>query len=429
MLNKNCSIFIKMDKKYFMTIISSVLLFSSQSTHVQASPLPMNIRVLPQEIVETARNARAANPLTALDAKKNPAAEVQAAEKLWGEAQDVTSGGDLTTTLRNFLELKCQVFNAAPVCVTRPKTGVRRSVFSDETSQIVVKVIPRTMPLEIIREISGQAALAPLNVGIVDYLALGKCTIDGTDFFLLAMRKAPGVVIRHYVDAIFTASDRVAATEKCKNLLFRIGQTLAKLHSQKAVSANPDPTYIQALMKSRKEEIASNLEPFKKANHPDLPRLESLFENLLKSYETSYLYFAQFHGDAHLENFLYDKDSDALTPIDIGRSHNSVDPLNNPISPNYLHDLSQFETDISKRVLQNEVNEELVKELQSALITGYNAQQNPLFIPSHYLLDRAATLLSRWRGTLGWEKEKDPVKKVHMERLYAHFRNALNKDT
>ena len=164
--------------------------------------------------------------------------------------------------------------------------------------------------------------------------------------------------------------------------------------------------------------IESHLEKYRSDWGSYYDDLKNLFSYIVEQYDAEKIYFAIHHGDAHLDNFLYDKGTDRITVIDTPRAHLALDQSGNPISASYVHDVARMEDDIAKWVLYTEYNEELIQELIEAFHQGYDPIAGELISPSQLDLDRAYTVMTRWRSTLDWEKEKDPVKQEIKQRIY-----------
>ena len=411
---------------YYMTLTTTFFLYSCPPCFVEATPIPLTYELsISSKYVEAAIHTRPKNLLDALNGLAARDDEIQVGKQLWYATKDCTRGGDLVASIQNFLEIECGVAFPLVERIIPHKTTTREPVYIDHAAEIVIKVIPSKKIYEVIREISGQDAFKNLGVGVVDYLAVGKCTLDGTDYMFLAQRKAPGHVIVKYIDAIFTSPNRSAALKVCKNALYTLGQLLYKIHSQTALNAEVTQEYRDNFLITQKDKIARHLETLRKFEIPEVQQLEQLFISLLKQYAKEPIYFALYHGDSHLENFLHDVESDRTIPIDLTRVHLYVDENNTPISPFYLDDLGRVHDDITKWVLKHALDEDLIQELQAAVLEGYNSEGNSLFSPTHYLFNKAFYLLTCMKSNLNWKNEKDTGKKIEMQRMHTYAKQKL----
>lgn len=346
--------------------------------------------------------------------------EIESGREICARVNDYSKDNSLEASIREFLKSFTSTTSDL-FCVNPKRINKCESVFL--TAEFAIKVFPNIEKNfdRITREISGHDVMRKLNLeegGVVQFLTLGKCTINGNSNVLLAMTRAPGETVRKSLDAIFVSSDQPAATAKCKKILYELGKFLGELHSKKAIKKQGSPEVLEITFDRMKRKIDNYMHEYMDLGGKDIDVISHVFKNILNQYDTDSFYFAISHEDAHLDNFLYDEDS-GLTVIDTPRMHYATDQEGNPIFASYAHDIARAEDDIAKWVLHHEYNEELIQELTAALRAGYVTNAKHLIIPSQFSLDKAATMLSRLNSML---RRLDKATEVQ-KRIYDYYRN------
>ena len=405
--------------KLIIFILSTCSLLSADQTSSIKEYVQISKDQRPIDIYDSLN--RALNDKTGNQARKQ---EADASEKLWNLAFDYTKNNSLEDSIRNFLESVMNLLIHNLNCVNSARIDIKESVFIDHKLGVVVKVFPRREEnfYKALREISGNEAIRNMQLqsgDTVALLAMGKCTVNGKDNLMLAMTLAPGREIRKFLEDIFSAKDRAAAIKECKKILVLLGRTIGELHRKNAVPLDHTskfalavPAFIEINIKNHLEKYRSNWELY----YEDL---RDLFAFLIKNYDANGTYLTIHHGDAHLDNFLFDQDTERIAVIDTPRIHLAVDPAGKPICTAYIHDIARAEDDIAKWVLYSEYNELLIQELIDAFHQGYDPIAGDLITPSQLDLDRAYTLMTRWRSVLDWENEKDPAEREIKQRIFA----------
>ena len=413
-----------------------VLTVSTVSFPVASSVLPIPIAVtvplqqtsLDEPLLLMAINSRPTDPVEALTSiSKARGIEMEACRVLWEHMLDYTFGGSLEGSIQNFLGSLLKGPCGPLECVDPKRMHLTESVFIAKDSDLVVKVFPQSDEHKIVRELSGMAALRNLQLHegqVVEFLAMGSCTVDNQKSLLLAMKRIPGKEIKNYVDDLLASSNREASLSKCRRIFVQLGRVLAEMHSKRMiqVSQQPNPTF-----EDLKSKIETHLQKYRRLGGSDPERLKAFFENLIHQYDAETFFLCVFHGDAHLQNFIYDEFKDKITILDTARCHLSLDPQDRPLTAGYIHDVARLEDDIAKWILHKEYNEELIQELIMAVHEGYGQIAKDLLVPSQVALDRAYTLLTRWNSTLNWRNEENPETREQKQRIEERYRGFFFK--
>ncbi|MBJ7449809.1 MAG: aminoglycoside phosphotransferase family protein, partial [Parachlamydiales bacterium] len=329
--------------------------------------------------------------------------EYEAGRDIWLSAQDFTNGNDLELSITNFIEQITRKNVKDLFCVDRSRVHKRQSVFL--TDDYAVKVFPRVEERfnKIAAEISGLDIIRDLNLQegkTTEFIAVGRCVINGEDNLLLLMKRAPGKTIKYYLDSIFTSPHRQYALNECKLVLKQLGRLLGEIHSKKAVTYQGDfPGILEITFEKLKTQVAKSLQEYKTAGGADLEVIAKFFEDILLRFDTKSFHLTISHNDAHLENFIFDAQS-GMTVIDTPRIHYTANADGEPLFSSYVHDVARVEDDIAKCILYHEVNEDLINELQKAFRNGYKEKAHKLINTSQLFADKAWTILTRLRSVV-----------------------------
>lgn len=348
--------------------------------------------------------------------------EIIASEKLWSLVPDYSFAKNLDDSIKYFLKRSLNVDVESLSCVDPALIPIAESVFIARNEQLVVKVFMHKERFlhKISREISGMEVMKSLKLKhgkLVDFLALGKCTIGESEYFLLAETLAPGSLVCKTIENIFNSENRESSIVCCKNALKLLGQALGEVHASKAIKVEATAEVLILTINSGKIKTRNSIEAFQQAGGQDCEQVKCFFDKILEEYDSSNVYYAVHHGDAHLGNFLYDEVSNSIYIIDTPRAHRTVDLNNKSISPDYVHDLAVVEEDIARWVLHHEQNEELIMDITKAFYEGYRLEAERLIIPSQIKLKLANDILRRWRLNLGWQTELDSTRRAQKQRL------------
>lgn len=355
------------------------------------------------ELVQMAVQVRPSEPYVVNPLGARPE-EIELAQRLLEHVPDCTSSS-LTDSIALLVQ---ELAGTYPKQLEVLKPGI---VFASRPQKIVVKVFPlkgKEGHYRFVREISGQKALADLDLSsgkVVEILGAGKCLLNGETCFLLAMRLMPGEEIRKSLDAIFISDDREDALTNCQHILRRLGETLAEIHTAKAVTFTVSPELASFARRDIAAKIDKYYTRYVQNGGVFASELAALFEQKLAEPGTT-LTVAAGHGDTHLMNFLYDPATGKIVVLDTTRAHLTLDPEGAPLGPVHIHDVTRTLYDIVKAVLYHEENYPLIETLTDAFNAGYLSKAPHLISPSDLDLGLSVMFLSHLAGP----EQNDPPK-------------------
>jgi hypothetical protein len=397
---------------YPITIATSTILtFSS----IQSDPIP-NIPYYSQISITSRPN----DSKEALEGRDSRSTEKEAGKVIWESATDYTEENNLSRSVQKFIEGHLQISGSL-------ESMKKNSIFIDRAQHVVVKVFPKKDDSfhHFIREVSSNQFLSHLdlqNGKKIDFLGAGKCTVNGIDHLLILMQLASGIEIKRIIDQIFNSSDdKSLSIQKCKKVLSNLGKFIGEIHSKSALKLNSSEDSLKTTLDYTKQKIYKYLDAYQKKGGFEYEKIEHVLNQRIQNYSKDTLYLASSHGDAHLENYLYDEETDTITIIDTERMHLSIDSNNLPLTGEYIHDVARVEDDIAKWVLHHEANEALIQELIVAFHEGYDKEAGPLYIPSQFSLEQAFTLLTRLKSVVDWHEETNEENREIKKRIHDRY--------
>lgn len=372
------------------------------------------------EMVQIAIQARPTEPF-ALDPFAPRTVEVQASETLLELTPDY-SAHDLQSSISAFLNALNGSSPADLVVIKQDEVLISRS------QKVVVKVFTEKKLYESVREMSGQHALEELDlqkVALEKILGAGKCTLDGKTYVLLALSQVPGQEIKGAIDAIFTTRDQPQAIARAQHILQRLGETLAQMHTRKAVTFKTAPQYAAAARAGTLLKIQKYLQDYQKNGGQAHATLCQLFQEKIAQNQSTTLTVAAGHGDTHLMNFLFNEANDEIGIIDTTRAHLWVDPEGAPLYPIHIQDVARTIDDIAKWVLHHAFDPALIETLTDSFKTGYTSLAPTLIPPAEQEFGVEVVFLSRLRTAPLWDQKSDPTEKIAGKRIYAYYLTKL----
>lgn len=400
-----------------------------------AKPPTTLVSEIGQQQLETATQkaiqTRRLNEIDRLSKERGSPEEDELARQIAALATDYTTGETHESSIKNFIEKNFGFVSNNLYCVAPERIKTREFVFIDKENGVVVKVFPQIPKhyFKIIHELSGYQAFESLHLETIDlvkFFALGKYQLNGIEYILLAMSYAEGQEIRKCIEDIYKAPDPVARQEaihSTKEILRKLGSAVGNLHFMGSIEILLSDGYMEAVTAHRSDEIQKSLNEYQERGGVHSEELKAYFDQLLAQYSFQDVFFSIFHGDAHLANFLYDKDSDRITVIDSVKAHLTVDPNGLPISDNFVHDSVKIDEAIVKQILSHENNEELIQELIDAFHQGYDEKAVSIINPSSYALDKSSQMLKRLASSL--KQEEDPNKQEYRQRSFEYYEKIL----
>ena len=387
-------------------------------------------------LVSSTRKAietRRLNEMDRLSKDRGTQEEEELAREIALHASDYTAGETHESSIKNFVESNFGMSPRNLYCVAPNRIGKREFVFIDKEIGIVVKIFPQIPKhyFKIIHELSGHVAFEELNIpqmNMANFLALGKYSLNGTEYLLLGMSFAQGKEIKEYFNEIYSSKDLTAkqeAIDQVKRILRKLGQVIGEIHVSAAVKVTPSIEHKHAVMDFYIQAISKAIDKYKNNEGEHSDELIDYFNQVIAQYDLKDVYFSIFHGDAHLANFLFDKESDGITIIDSVKAHLSIDSKGSPISDNHVHDCVKIEEAIAKQIVSYESNDLLIQELVEAFHQGYDEKAAAIINPSSLLLDKSYHSLRKLVSSMKWKHEEDTNKREAQLRSYDYFKKAL----
>lgn len=398
-------------------------------------PLATLVSEMGQQQLETsiqkAVQTRRISEIDRLNKERGSPEEDDLAHQIATFTTDYTEGETHESSIKNFIEENFGFVSNNLYCVAPERIETREFVFIDKENGVVVKVFPQIPKhyFKIIHELSGYQAFESLHLETIDlvkFFTLGKYQLNGIEYLLLAMSYAEGQEIRQYIEDIYKAQSSVAREEavySAKEILRKLGSAVGQLHFMGSIEMLLPDGYMEAVTSHQSAEIQKSLNEYQERGGVHSEELKSYFDQLLAQYSFQDVFFSIFHGDAHLGNFLYDKESDRITVIDSVKAHLTVDPNGLPISDNFVHDIVKIEEAIAKQILSHESNEELIQGLIDAFHQGYDEKAVSIINSSNYTLDKSCQMLKRLASSL--KQEEDPSKQEYRQRSFAYYEKTL----
>lgn len=381
--------------------------------------------------IQKAVQLRRLSEMDRLSKERGSPEEEELAHEIALHAADYTADETHESSIKNFIEKNFGFVSNNLYCVAPERIKTREFVFIDKENDIVIKVFPQIPKnyFKIVHELSGHEAFEGLHVktiNLVKFLALGKYKLNEIEYILLAMSYAKGQEIRKYIEEIYKVQDPILRQEAIhftKEILRKLGGAVGDIHLNGAIEIALPEGYMEAVKIHYSNDIQKSLNEYQERGGMHGEELKIYFDKLLTQCGFQCVIFSIFHGDAHLANFLYDKDNDRITVIDSVRSHLSVDPTGLPISDNFVHDSVKIDDAIAKQILSHEVNDGLIQELIDAFHQGYDEKAASLINPLSLDLDKSFQMLKRLASSL--KQEEDPSKQEYRQRSFDYYEKIL----
>lgn len=416
----------------FLVLITSQAVGLDSAAHTPATTIEREIGQ--QQLSTTIQKAVGLRRLTEMDRlskERGSHEENRLAHEINLHAVDYTTSNSHESSIKSFIERNFGVTSNNLYCVDPERITTREFVFIDKENRVVIKVYPQIPEhyFKIVHELSGYKAFLDLrlkSIDLVNFLSLGKYTLQGIDYIILGMSYSDGQEIRKYIDKIFDTQDpelRRKSIELTKEILQKLGGAVGDIHATGALSIAIPEGYIETVKLQYENDINITLNQYEERGGQYRAELETYFEKLLASYNFQTTIFSLYHGDAHLGNFLYDTDSDRITVIDSVKAHLTVDPTGLPISDKFVHDSIKIDESIAKQILSHEYNESLIHELIGAFHQGYDEKAASLLNPITFELDKSLQMLKRLASAL--MQEQDPVKQEYRQRSFEYYEKIL----
>lgn len=353
--------------------------------------------------------------------------EKQLYNEIVDRAPDFTMGTSHIDSIAHFLQSQLGASPEQLQIVDENRVTRREFVILDKKNKLVVKVFPMIPGSEfkLIHEISGNAAFRSLNLEqskTVKFLAIGKYTYEQSPYIMLAMELAEGDTIKKSLvknwNQYLEEQDEQALASS-KDLLYKLGQSIGEVHLKGSKIAPLNYEYQFAVKEYYKKLIDDQLLQYEQNGGEHTFLFRELFTQLLERYGSSTQYFAPYHGDAHLENFLYDPLTNTITIIDSVRAHVSVDSENLPLSDKFYMDICRLESSLIKNLLKLTNHAFMIEQLSPSLIEGWRSVTEGIIDTSRYDLEHYYTALTKMAPAVKWEQipnlEERAVAKARLE--------------
>lgn len=425
-----------LNKIKILNIFIFLIIYHAASLDLNAASPPTTlVSKIDQQQLEIATQkaiqTRRLSEIDRLSKERGSPEEEELACQIAALATDYTAGKTHKSSIKNFIEKTFGSVSRNLYCVAPERIETREFVFIDKENGVVVKVFPQIPKhyFKIIHELSGYQAFESLyldKIDLVKFFALGKYQLNGIEYLLLAMSYAEGQEIRKCIEDIYKVQDPIARQEaihSTKEILRKLGSAIGDLHFMGSIEISAPDGYMEAVKARRSNDIQKSLNEYQERGGVHSEELKAYFDQLLAQYSFQDIIFSIFHGDAHLANFLYDRDSDRITVIDSVKAHLSVDPNGLPISDNFVHDSVKIDESIVKQILSHEANEELIQELIEAFHKGYDEKAVSIINPSSYALDKAFQMLKRLVSSL--KQEEDLSEQEYRQRSFEYYEKIL----
>lgn len=288
--------------------------------------------------------------------------------------------------------------------------------------------LPEISALQLIKQ------LALPNVSAIKSLAFGCGSVKNKQWGLLLQSVAKGKRLDRYLLPLadhnlqHQRQDLIAAAKKA---FYRVGYSLAKLHSHKSPLSGP--IHALTLDNYAKDAELITTDPFIKnelTKKMPLARFQKLITKIKKQALPLTLFYTYRHGDAHLGNLFYDSKKDSCTFIDAANLHYSLDILAQPLDHG-IEDLIQAEESLRRRAMQILSKEEL-HSLIAALYKGYADGGEALPDKRLLLFYRTWKIMRRLTIYRRYFEEQDANKmaanKAIFDSALTFFQNLLQKN-
>lgn len=289
---------------------------------------------------------------------------------------------------------------------------------------------PRSIESRFLPEISALDFILQLKlpqVTPIRPLAFATCKIKNAEYGLLLETGASGKRLDQY---LYDLRDKTLGYRKRQILLYKaqkgfthMGESLAHLHRTKSA----EPSRLSPSIIGKIEEKASKI-----ANQQvivdaltagiSMEDFQNYLEKVVADVKDMPIYLSFWHGDAHIENIVYDYKRDLFSFIDVANLYKSVDINGNPLVDGTL-DLMRAEENMRRRSWGVLTKDEILSVL-NAFYKGYKEVAGEL--PDQRLLNFYKTdiKLGRLLQFARYDKSTDPLIKAEEKALFelaVHF--------
>lgn len=413
---------------FLIYVAFSSVVISQEATHCYAPEIQCDLLT---SSIQKAIRTRRSSEIDRLSKERGSSEENQLAHEMTSIVPDYSYQNKHEESIWDFIAFNTGV---APTlfCVAPNRMKTREFVFFDRNNRLAIKVFPQIPEhyFKIVHELSGHEAFKNLGLEkskIVEFSMLGKYRVDGIDYLMLGMSLAEGVEARKIIEQIYLnqEQDKLDSINQAKIMLRRLGEAIAEVHVKNAIKTEPSDTHKEAVQNFYSSEYHKLMES-QELSDKQKEILAQKFQELVSQYGIGPVYFAAYHGDAHLGNFLYEPFSECISIIDSVKAHLTVDQNGQPLSEHFVNDVVKIEKAIAKEILYYEGNNELIAELIAAFREGYDENAVEIWNASHYDLDRFYTFLRKLiSASEKLKTEQDPKEKEILQRIHDYYHRCL----
>jgi hypothetical protein len=344
------------------------------------------------------------------------------------------SGADFFSIIHAFLkdaidakEESFQIIDASSTFLTgKSQDKVFLLYDQEEHLKYAVKIFrnPRLQISKFLPEISALDLIAQLqlpHVNPIEPLAAALCECAGDSYGVLLETAATGLRVDQYVYAIANQSDgskeRKMVLKSAERAFWRMGESLAHLHSIHTEDVHPLPCAIMEKMDAKIRDVQANA--FIVSSLSDYVLLDTfrtyldLVKEQVKPIRISLTYQ---HGDSHLGNMFYDESQDKFYFIDNALLYKSVDIQGNPLldgSSDVIRADEHF-----RRKAFGFLKQQETEHLVSIFYWGYQNVSGTLPDARLTAFYRAYHKLGRLLSYCEYPQEPDPQKRARDEAIF-----------
>jgi len=295
---------------------------------------------------------------------------------------DYTIDNDIKKTVKNFLQKTIkETVNVSNIYDHSGSAGFSGDLIffikdNLEKPILVVKFFRKPFDLggNFIKELAGYQVTSKMNtknLQLVSAKAIGKCNVSGQDYGLLALSFASGSNMKDLMFKTLSMSkdshERAVLIPIIQKAFEKLGTGISEFHQahiEKKAYLYP------AIIETARSDFDFVIKQFAKRNsNLNIQKIRSYFEDLVKRIKKVKITRNIIHGDAHLGNFMYAKDTKALSMLDFDSLCSLVDQTGTPLwsaSFDFMYILESLVT-FKKRGL----TEKEFTTFKKAFIKGY----------------------------------------------------------
>lgn len=305
---------------------------------------------------------------------------------------DYTIDNDIKKTIKNFLQQTLDqeldtliVQESSAEAPQEGQSGDQLFFIRDKQDNLkfVVKVFSKPFDAEgnFIKELAGFGLTSKIhgkNFYLVAAKAVGKSSIDGEKYGMLAISPANGTNMQTMVIDIFRllhgSPERLNALHMAQKGIEKLGAALAEFHQIRTQKNMPLYTAIFERVQRELNQVIGHLE---QENHGiDIQALQDYVASLVQQMKKIDTTRSFIHGDAHLGNFLYDAKTDTVYMVDYNELNRSVDREGNPVGHTAMDVMSILDIIAANKKFGLTQKEAMI--LSEAFIRGYGSLPSEL---------------------------------------------------